>query len=418
MRSFGQAVIGDAGVFERLIGELLTRRGSLWVFGEGLAEGSQDLQATWNYLRSHVAATPREKLNTHLLCGFLAAARRINPDLANHFLEDAVDDDVVGFWYPALEASVNIDASGAKRLMRTLSIGKAPIHMYGAMKYGGVTKSIPPHALKDLVLVIAAKPKGFSVAIEILNMRLHGEREDPPQEIREAGWGLLERLQFTATDQHEDYDLAEITRACLKGDEGAALVSELCRKLKRAIFEHHTHLVYYDDFLSALFSIQTKAALDAMYGGDEIELEREFHFIENTFRIKKLFGAMRGSDLLAWCDEKPASRYPLLAGAVAISTNDGGTGEREWSPIALRLLERAPDRVEVLKRLVRQIESSGGWGSHVAIVEANAKLLNKLEQYPDLTAFVIEEKVRLAQYVERGRQSEAASDRKTSDCFE
>jgi len=91
-----------------------------------------------------------------------------------------------------------------------------------------------------------------------------------------------------------------------------------------------------------------------------------------------------------------------------------------WSPIALRLLENAPDRVEVLKRFVLQIKSAGGWGSRAAIVQANAKLLDRLEQYPDpaVTALMAEEKVRLDQYIKRERRSEAASDRKRSDRFE
>ena len=421
VRSLGHAVASDTSVFERLIGELLTGRGFLWMFGQGLAEGSQDLQATWNQLRIQVAVTPPERLNPHILCGFLNNVHRINPELADDFLEEAVDDDIFGLWYPRLEASVDIDASGAKRLMRALSIGKAPIHMYSAMTYGGVTKTMPPQAVKDLVLEIAAKPNGFSVAAEILNMRLHGEKEDPPQEIQEAGWRLLERVPFTGKDQREDYGLGEIAKACLKGDEGAGRVAELCRRLKKAISEHHTHVIYYDDLLGALLSVQPKAALDTMCGGDDIELDYGLHLIEDTLGIKKkLLGAIGESDLLAWCDEKPATRYPALAGAVVISTKEEEPGEREWSPIALRLLEKAPDRIEVLKRFVLQIMSSARWDANAAIVEANAKLLNKLEQYADpaVSAFLAEERVRLAQYVKRERRSESASDRSRSDRFE
>jgi hypothetical protein len=420
-RSLGQAVVGDAGVFETLIGKLLVGRGLLWMFGRGLAEGSQDLASTWDRLRQQVAATPAEKFNTQLLRGFLEAVHNLEPELANDVLETAVDDEVFAYWYPAMEAAIDIDESGAKRLMRALSTGRAPIQMYGTMIYGGVTKGIPPQAFANLVMAIAEKPNGSGVATEILGMRLHGEKGEVPEEIREASWTLLNAHSFTGKDHHEGYRLAQIAYACLRGDKATVRVTELCRKLKRAIREHHTHFVYYDDFLGALLSVEPKAALDAISGEEDIESGQGLHLLEDVFRNRRQhFGAIPEASLLAWCDEKPARRYPALASVVVISTNDGGSGPYEWSRLALRLLEKAPDRIEVLKRFVAQIKSSGGWGSRTAIIEAKAKLLDKLEQYPDsaVVAFVGDEKVRLAQFIDHEKRAEATRDRAEGDRFE
>ncbi len=104
-------------------------------------------------------------------------------------------------------------------------------------------------------------------------------------------------LPFTTKDQHDDYQLSIIAEACLKGDEGAARVAELCGKLKKAISEHRTHVFYYDHFLGALFSVQPKAALDAICGGDDIEVEHGLQLIEDMLRVKKkFFGVIPESD--------------------------------------------------------------------------------------------------------------------------
>jgi hypothetical protein len=109
-----------------------------------------------------------------------ASRYRINPKLAHDFLEEAVDDHTFDLWYPRLEALVDIDASGARRLMAR-SLDRKSSHSH---------------------------------------VQCNGE----------------------------DYGLGEIAKPCLKGAEGSDRAAELCRRLKKAISEHHIHVIYYDDF--------------------------------------------------------------------------------------------------------------------------------------------------------------------------
>jgi hypothetical protein len=417
--SLGKAVADDHGIFAALIDKLLTGKGHLWHFGRGLAEG-QNPRDVWARLKDQIAKTAREVLNVQVVRGFLAGLHKRDAGLCHELLDEAVEDETLAYWYPALEGSVDIDERGAARLMRALSAGKAPIRMYNALVWGGVTKTVPPQAMKDLVLEIASKEDGLPVAIEVLYMRLHDDKEPPP-ELQEAGWHLLEKVSFTSQNQHEDYRLAKIATACIKGPESPARVAKLCSRLKQAVSQHETHITYYDDFLGSLLNVAPKAALDALCGGDDSDLGGELSEIEDVLRIKsKLFVAIGEDALLAWCDEKPPSRYPAFAGSVPISIPDADSKEYEWSPIALRLLEKAPDRIEVVRRFVTQIASEGGWGSRATNIEAKAKLLDKLSQYPDpaLVAFVAEEKLRIVEYIEHERRSESARDRRESGSFE
>src|SRR5205085_9545933 len=57
-------------------------------------------------------------------------------------------------------------------------------------------------------------------------------------------------------------------------------------------------------------------------------------------------------------------------------------------------LEKAPDRVSVLRQYIRQFDPRTWSGSRASVVEANAKLLDELESHDDpvVTRFVAEER--------------------------
>jgi hypothetical protein len=173
--------------------------------------------------------------------------------------------------------------------------------------------------------------------------------------------------------------------------------------------------------LVALLKADPRAVLDALCEGDGDDIERGLEIIGNAQRMKNgLFNALPQAVLMDWCDMDPAVRYPALAERVTISTNDDAAGEREWTALALLLIDRAPDRIDILKRYTYQIRRSGGWGSPSSIIEANAKLPDKLPPSSDgaMKAFIEGEKLRLAQEIEELRRHETARDRKRSERFE
>jgi len=66
------------------------------------------------------------------------------------------------------------------------------------------------------------------------------------------------------------------------------------------------------------------------------------------------------------------------------------------------------------------IQGQGGFGSPVAIFEENVKLLDNLQGHPDpsVSAFVVQEKARLAREIETERRLEASAERVASQSFE
>ena len=424
VRELGRAAAKDQTLFDQVVGEVLTGQGLLWMFGEGLADGADYLETTWEYLKTHSREIPREKLNTQVLRGFLSKARRANVTITDQFLDETIDDETLGYFYPCLEGAEKIDARGVERLMRSLSLGKAPVRMYESLRYGRVMDTIPPKAFAEFIHEVASKENGLDVAVELMSMRLHFEIPEGgviSADLRDAGWHVLDTICFDGKDQRQDYRLREIAKACLPGDDCAARVTTLCKRLRKAVLNHKTSIVYYDDLLVALLKANARSVLDALCEGDANEMEHGLEIITDAQRMKNgLFNIIPQSVLLDWCDADASVRYPALAKRVTISTNEDTAGEREWTALALQLLDKAPDRIEVLKSYVYQIRRSGGWGSPTSIIEANARLLDKLPASSDgaVKRFIEQEKTRLATDIEEMRRLETARDRKRSERFE
>ena len=95
-------------------------------------------------------------------------------------------------------------------------------------------------------------------------------------------------------------------------------------------------------------------------------------------------------------------------------------GHQEWTPIALLILERAPNRVEILKKFVSKFAPDSGAGSYATVIESNSRLLDKLPEYSDPTVrdFVAEQKLRIAAVVKAEYELEREIYKERDEAFE
>jgi hypothetical protein len=377
----GKAVAVDQGTFTELLPELIGGRSQqLWIFGGGLAEGTKEPHAIWNQLVTHLAAAPTDKRNPHMFCGFLNALYATNPNLVNALLDNALENETLAPWYPVLQTSVGLDKKGVDRLMRSLELGKAWIGTYRSLVGGGVTHQISGRGFNNLLLRIAEKPGGLDIAIEILCMRLsfeEGRRQSSISEIIDIGCELMRQLGFAKKrDVGSEYRLGIIARYCLVGEKGAATVREICHNLKEAVSKSETYAFYQQELLQALLGAQPLAALEALCGDNAADLKLGVGILDEVGQLRRnAFDAIPEANLLSWCDRQPETRYPAVAAGITTFQPSSDTGSPQWTSTALKLLDKAPDRVEVLKKFIAQFSPTGWVGSHAAIVESNARLL-------------------------------------------
>ena len=410
-RGLGKAVANDARTFDELLGELVSGRGRLTPFGQGLLEGALDPKATWDRLVAQLATKGEGEQNVQILVGFLSALQVENPLLADALLDDAAESEMLFGWYPVFQATVRIDAKGVDRIRRSLAFGRTPIGRYDVLAWDGAPDQISAQDLKELVITIAAKPDGFNVALEMLGMRLYSDdrkKQGHAFEILDAGRELLRQLRFTKKTNREDHRLEIISKACLVGEEGAEVARRICRKLKASVAKYETYSFNNSGLLQGLLTAQPAPISDALCSGDTAEIKQGIRILEDGSRhSKNLLDVVPEGDLLDWCDKEPNSRYAIVAAGITWSLAEEETGARRWTNIALAVLKKAPDRVAVLKEFVRRFRLMSWSGSRATILATNVKLLDELGGYfdPTFIEFIAREKVLLNKEIEAERRA-------------
>jgi len=405
----GVTAAGDGTALTELLPELIrTRSDQAWSFGRGLAQGAENPSNIWLQLVAQLQPVPIESATPWVFRAFLNGLHQENIVLAGAMLDDAIDNDALAQWYPVLETGIGeIHEEGLRRLLRSLELGKAPIHNYRSLEGGRVTDGLSGPDLKTLLLRISDHDEGVYVAVEILYMRLlsDGGRVSP-NEFIDIGCELIGRLNITVdTGPNFAQRLQIIGRQCLIGEAGAATVREVCTKLKEAISRSDASAYGHREFLQVLFSTQPLAVLQSLCSGDAAMVKIGISVLENADLLHPhAFDVIPEEELLRWCNELPDVRYPIAAAGIAAIRQD--KDGPHWTDLALKILEKSPDRVRVLQKFIRQFSLPGWDLSRAAEVQANLQLLDDFVGHPDptLADFAKSEKSRLSQAIAEARK--------------
>jgi hypothetical protein len=413
-QELGIAAAADREVLTSLLPELVTRGGQqLWLFGQGLARNIEKARSIWDQLATQLAATPATQQRITVLHGFLSAINSKQPAFAESLLDEVVESESLGAWYPGLQTAVTIDEAGLNRLLRSLNLRKASIQMYRPLEGGGATNNLSGRDFNKLLLSIAAVSRGLEIALNILRMRLlfEGRSQSSPAELVCIGCELMRKIDFTERRSDVDvYNLGIIARSCLIGDEGALAVREMCKNLKQSVVESKTYGFYHDQLLKVLLQVQPLPCLDALCGGSKSELELGMTILKQAGGLRgNPFDLIPEAELLAWCDQDSEGRYPAIAGGVTSFQSSNGGSQFSWKPIARQMLDRAPDRVAVAKRLIGSYEPTFWTGSGSALL---AELATHSD--PALREFIASEKGRLVTAAKEQRRIQELLDQQMS----
>lgn len=422
VHELGETTAKDEAAFGEILPELFNNRGQVFDFGRGLAKGTDEPKKLWKKMVAEFGKAGAN-VNTQVLRGFLNGLHQHEPKIAQELLDGAVVVEALKSVFPELQTAVPIDSAGVARIKKCLKGGGAPAESFRPLAWGRASDPIPAVELRDILVDLAGANEGLNVACEILYMRLHTDREKGSiaEELRQTGRFLLSKLKFTDKHDREDHQLGDIAKVCLQGAEGAETARSVCEKLRLAAAKNETSASYQDDLLKGMLSAQPLACLDGLFGRNAeeqaqgLEVLRDIRFLENN-----PIDGVADQTLLQWCDGAPETRYPLAGSMVSFSQQKGENSEAEWSPTALALLAKAPDRIAYLRAVIGQFRPMSWSGSRSAIMESNAKLLTKLDAYsdPKVVEFARSEKARLDEEAQRERKYETVRDKDQDERFE
>ncbi len=356
-RKLGGEVACAEKVFKHLLPEILSTNGiRLHSFGQGLGDKCLDIRKMWQDFSQQLGAINDEKRNYQVLGGFLNSISKINIQIAEELLNEAVLDSVLGRVFPLLQAAVKINESGVERLKQSLEHGIAPIRLFRSLGAGSVHESINDTLFSELVRLIASKLDGLAVAIDILSMRTHGHGTSGyvcTEAIKTLGQALLNQVSFDHNRSPGDnglaYNLSHVAGACLIDDTAQPVARKLCIRLGQAFVEHKIYSEDYTRLLETLATKQPLAFLDGFLGENSDNIDRLGRVFSGDLQ-RELNPLSKISDdvIIKWCESNPHVRYPILASCIASHRPNKEEKVLEWSPLALKMIDTAPDPIAVL----------------------------------------------------------------------
>jgi len=252
-------------------------------------------------------------------------------------------------------------------------------------------------------------------------IQLRNEKKDPTPELAAAGLLVVEACEFDRRLNREAHELQEVIEACLVGPEGIATVEMVFDRLKLSHSKYGLGFMEESTILGALLAVQPVIVLNLLFvsatAGDEGGMRS---FFDHHGVGGSPLNRVPQATLLEWCDKDSSVRYPLIAARFCPFNKHQTTDVREWKEVALALLDRAPDKIEVLKQYIYQLRPMSWSGPRSAAWEANAKLLDVFENHPDaeLAEFARNEREKLRTTLDELRQEELKSERRDNERFE
>lgn len=425
-KQIGKEVAEHPDVFSQLISEIVQASGQRpFPFGEGLALGCHNYQEMWEGLRQELSRVDPGKRHSNVLRGFLTATSSIDGSIAEEFLKKAVTDDVLCHIYPWLELSVEINDRGVERLKQALEYGGAPIDLYQYLGHGRFHEGMNDENFCSLLNVIKSKPAGLNVAIEIFYMRLNPNRQLVPNDpIISLGRELLDQIQFRRSDMKSDsmdYKLSLIVEACLEGETASEATRSFCKKLVTAISEGNLFPMDFTQLLGSLTQKQPLIFLDCFWGDSPIGEQQvgpklSFDMEAGNNPLSKI----EDNIILDWCNGNPYLRYQRVASIIQPYRTGTVQSQLEWTPLALTLIENAPDPIPVLNELKDSLKPMSYSGSLAQIMEKQLDLLINLKAHPiaAVSEWAVREEINFQEEIIKERQREHVHNQLRDERFE
>jgi hypothetical protein len=427
-RKIGSQVAQDTDMLKTLLPELVsTHNTRLYSFGRGLADGCRDKQELWQILCTQLEKTPSEKRQMGIFLGFLSSCAESDSAFYNSTLDSVIKDDLLGEWFPIFQTTSNIDQRGVERLHEALDTGKANIHTFQYLAVGRVHESISDDDLANLLKKILSKEEGIGVVIEILTMRFFRPKEEFRQYSRKliaVARDVLSMYSFPDERRRYnnlDYNLAQIGRICLDGQEGIYAATEICQHLAEAITDNRIYAFGYPELLNSLARTQPFVFLDVFLGNDGVEdYQRRTMFVDDFESRSSPLNQISDDDLISWCDNDPKDRYPLIASAIQAFSESAETSGLAWKPIVFSIFEKAPDLGVVLEHLADAIRPTSWSGSRADILQKRSVLFQSLGQHDnaEIRAWARRRYSALQEIIKREREEEERHNRERNESFE
>lgn len=350
-----------------------------------------------------------------MLIGALKQCADLDRKLYEQFLDRLMIEPDVEAVFPCIQLGLDIDDQAVERLIACIYSGSALLQSYRKLGNASVVRRIDNHMLIRLLTSLRDLENGDSVIIESLCVVLSlSESDQLPISFTDFARESLVRQAFSRSLgilPSLDYELQQISQACLCGEHGAEAAKIVATNLLAKILDHSVN--GYQDYpmlMDSLATCQPTIFLDVFIGSLSSHREEIDNIFDSASWYNDLGHRHNSLDLidhevlLDWCEHDSGHRFSALAQAVQLcapTPDQNGRPVLAWSPIALELLSRAPKIHDVLISFSSVFIPRSWIGSRADMIDGRLPLLDTLEQHlnPAVTTWASTKRTELKDYL-------------------
>ena len=419
----GKTLSAESAVLDGLIGELIicSTGITLGPLAKGLIDATPDQRALWGKLVASFRSTDPAQRSPEMLACYLYNLQSADAELTEELLTECLNDSLLTEWFPYFQKRVMISAAGLQRLKDSLTGKSAPADRYRGL---GWINKLDDSATLELIPMILQLEGGFGVAVDTIHMRIVQVRQDKEAlspELVKAGRIVIQACEFDRRLNHAAHELGEVIEACLDSADAIPMVEMLLSRLREAHANYTFDFIEENQILGALFAVQPTVVLDDLFAPERLNERTGFRdFFDHDDLLGSPLDRIPETTLLAWCDEDRSARFPRIAARLVPFSKAPNSEKPQWKPSALALLERAPNKIDVLTHYIRHFEPMSWSGSRSATWEANARLLDHFENHSDtdLATFARLRRDELMRSLDALKRQELDSEKRENERFE
>lgn len=417
----GSEVAQDHGAFNKLKREMVIAKyvhnQRLFQFGKGVASINNSTSGIWDKLVEEYKSTPIKSHNYEVLFGYLSKLSKVNLELSNRILDNALEDEFLITIFSSLQSHVKIDNAGYERLLQSLHIGRTPIENYRSLAHENAHSNLNDNQLVGILEKIILKEEGISVTFQILGRRFI-DLDDSKKHKHSSRLQLFGREFLLNFDFKKDVDrmmylnsigfnMSYIVTHCFTGNVAKNDAEELCNNMKEYCnaYSISNQIIYFSDAIINLAKTQPYSFLEGILGKTRIEDNRIVADIASISK-ENPFNLIEDDLIIEWCKEEPSNRYKKIASCADLYQKSIVDDQLELSPIARLILAEAPDLISVLEVFSRKLIPSMWSGPRADFLGKRLPILNSLidDENPTISNWAIEQRESLELDIERSSE--------------
>ena len=377
-----------------------------YALGKSMAVHAPDVEKIWDVLLEGFESWSEVERDATVLKGYLEGVFERDVMLFNRLLDGAMGRPSLVRYVPSLQSCAPLDDLGRDRLLALMNHPGvcAMDFWYGWGRRAGEPLSdgsYPDERLASVLLGLLRMKDGSFAAIQVLSQYVFKRNSRVDRRLSEVAYKVLEAVLLGMKEDNVErgrfdglvYPVKRVIKFFLGPSAGVDVEDREIRArhiMQRLMDEVGPRLLFlvpnFDEILRAFCCVQGQVVLDFMVGDDDDGGEAEFR----RFNLRK--GGFYGDGdnplkdlsvdtLIQWCQSKGKDRWTRAANTVPVIwpvTEDGAESRWQWSPLAVDLLDNAPNPCQVAEALVKRIHPDSLAGVTSQLLRERLPLLDRL----------------------------------------